>query len=143
MKKILALALASVMFTAVASSPVYVDGGIGLDTGNNNLAMSGNIGYMFMKYFGIEGGMTGTSNYYLFDGAVKGVLPLGVVDLYGKLGMGINDYTGGGNNSTSMGLLYGGGVAFHVAPSWQLHVEDYTVSGSNPNFLMFGAQFNF
>ena len=98
---------------------------------------------MFSHYIGLEGGISGTDNYFLYDGAVKGVVPLGnLVSLYGKLGVGINNYDGLFSNS-SVGLLYGGGVSFNVAHNWQLHVEDYTVSGPNPNFLMFGAHFNF
>lgn len=142
MKKLIIL-----LFTAVTTSnaiaQTYVDANIGLDTGNNNIAFSGNVGYMFSRYIGLEGGIAATNNYFLYDGAVKGVLPLGgIVDLYAKAGVGINNYNGIFSNS-SVGLYYGGGVAFNVAHNWELHVEDFTVSGPNPNLLMFGAQYKF
>ncbi len=142
MKKIL-VALSMLALIGVASAQTYVDANVGLDTGNSNIAFSGDVGYMFSRYLGLEGGISATDNYFLYDGAVKGVLPLSsVVDLYGKLGVGINNYSGMFSNS-SVGLYYGGGVAFNLSPSWQIHIEDFTVSGANPNLLMFGGQFNF
>ena len=140
MKKFLATTLSCLALSAAAGS--YVDANIGIDTGNNSLALGANYGYMFNKYIGVEGGITGSNNYFLYDAAAKGVLPLGVVDLYGKLGAGINNHNGMFSNS-SIGLLYGGGVAVNLGKSWQLHLEDYTVSGPNPNFLMFGGSYKF
>lgn len=142
MKKILTILLASLSI-GIASAQTYVDANVGLDTGNSNIAFSGDVGYMFSRYLGLEGGVSATDNYFLYDGAVKGVLPLsGVVDLYGKLGVGINNYSGLFSNS-SVVLYYGGGVAFNIARDWQIHVEDFTVSGANPNLLMFGGQYSF
>lgn len=142
MKKILA-ALTAYSLISIANAQTYVDADIGLDTASNNIAFSGNAGYMFSRYIGLEGGVAATNNYFLYDGAIKGVLPLGgIVDIYGKLGIGINNYSGMFSNS-SVGLYYGGGLAFNVAHDWQLHVEDFTVSGPNPNLLMFGAQYSF
>ena len=139
MKKLLAVCLLTVSAGAFAGSP-YVDGAVGLNTGNNNAAVGVNAGYMFNSFIGAEGGVTGSQNTTMWDGALKGVLPLGLLDLYGKLGMGFVNNGG----STGNGLLYGAGVAFHIAPMFQLHVEDYAVSGNgNPNFLMFGGQFTF
>jgi hypothetical protein len=55
--------------------------------------------------------------------------------------MGFSTWSG---SSTNTGLLYGVGVAFPIAPMFQLHIEDYAISGNgNPNFLMFGGQFTF
>lgn len=140
MRKTLAALLSGLSLSAMAGS--YVDANIGIDTGNNNLALGANYGYMFNKYIGAEGGISGSENYFLYDAAAKGVLPLGPVDIYGKLGVGINNYSGLFNNS-SVGLLYGGGVAYNISKSWQIHIEDYTVSGANPNFLLFGGEFKF
>ncbi|RTK99416.1 MAG: hypothetical protein EKK57_09615 [Proteobacteria bacterium] len=138
MKKISCLILGLLASSVYAN--VYVDGNVGIATSSNNLAISLDGGYMVNQFLGLEGGYTGTSGYSVWDGAVKGVLPIGgVVDLYGKLGLGIPTCDG-----CNTGLLYGAGVGFHIAPSWQLHVEDYAVSGAgNPNFLMFGAHFAF
>ena len=143
MKKFLVFFLTLGSLSSYAADPVYLDGSIGINTGDSTLGVNTNFGYMFDRYFAVEAGFTGGNNYFMYDGAVKGILPLNnIVDLYGKLGVGINNYNGLFSNS-SVGLLYGGGIAFHIAPKWQLHVEDYTVSGANPNFLMFGGQYNF
>jgi len=140
MKKILALVMALSAISAYAGSP-YVDANVGVMTNNSDLALNLDAGYMFNKYLGLEGGYTGSNNYSLFDGVAKGVLPLGIVDLYGKIGMGFSTWSG---SSTNTGLLYGVGVAFPIAPMFQLHIEDYAISGNgNPNFLMFGGQFTF
>ncbi|MEN9946328.1 MAG: hypothetical protein RLZZ293_714 [Pseudomonadota bacterium] len=143
MKKLLTLILGLTALNSYAT--IYVDGNVGANTTDNNFAVGVNVGNMFSKYFGLEGGLTGTDNYKLFDGAVKGVIPLGLVDLYGKLGIGMNSYSNynGNNSDSSVGLLYGAGVAFSILPHVQLKVEDYTVSGPNPNFLMFGAKVSF
>lgn len=138
MKKLIAIVLSVASIASYAQ--VYVDGDVGLNTSNNSFALSVDGGYMFNQFLGAEGGLTGSSGYTVIDGAVKGVLPIGgVLDLYGKLGLGVPTCS-----SCDTGLYYGAGVGFHVAPSWQLHIEDYTVSGAgNPNFLMFGANFKF
>lgn len=140
MKKILAILTAVSAVNAYAGSP-YVDANIGVMTNNSDLALNLDAGYMFNKFLGLEGGFTGSNGYTLYDGAAKGVLPLGIIDLYGKIGMGVSSWSGG---SSQTGLLYGAGVAFPIAPMFQLHIEDYAMSGNgNPNFLMFGGQFTF
>lgn len=132
---------------------------------------------MFNKYVGLEGGFTyspgssttwnngwgssasSSSDYYMLDAAVKGVLPLTEqFSLFGKLGIANNTYTWSGsacdgnncaNSSSSWsntGLLIGAGAAFNLSRQWQLHLEDYTSTGNNgnnPNFFMFGGQYNF
>lgn len=129
-----------VLVSGVASAQTYVDGNVGLNTWNDNLAFSVDGGFMFNPYVGAEVGLTGTSGYTMFDIAAKGVLAMGdVVGLYGKLGLGIP--TCGYCDS---GVYYGAGVNFNLSKQWQLHVEDYSVTGAaNPNFLMFGAHLNF
>jgi hypothetical protein len=150
MKKIMGIILFGSAISCFASgnsygdsSPIYVDANIGVNTANNDLGLNGNIGYLFDSYYGVEVGLTGSNNYYMYDVAAKGILPLGsIINLYGKLGLGVNNYTGN-NSSTNLGLLYGAGVGFDIAQDWELHVEDYTVTGNNPNFLMIGAQYKF
>lgn len=169
MKKILML-LAGISLISTASAVTYLDADIGLNTSWSTLGLNADAGYMFNKYVGLEGGLTYSpgysysggaggsynSSYWMLDGAVKGVLPLSdVFALYGKLGLAFNHYTsswdgcnGGGCGSPSysgsnVGLLVGAGAQFNLSRQWSLHLEDYTSTGSNPNFLMFGGQFNF
>lgn len=168
MKKLLAVLLISGSVSAFAGN-AYIDADVGVNTSWSTLGLGIDAGYMFSKYVGLEGGFTyspgynynwayGTysSDYYMFDGAVKGVLPLSnVVDLYGKLGIAFNNYSASWNgcgaygcggpaySGSNVGVLFGGGAQFNLSRQWSLHVEDYTSTGSNPNFLMFGGQFNF
>ncbi len=169
LKKLLIVSLLSLAVTANAD-PVYVDANIGLNTSWSSLGLNADAGYMFNKYLGAEGGFTYSpgysynwgpnysysSSYWMFDVAAKGVLPLtNVFSLYGKLGLAFNNYSGswGGCNGwgcsgpgytgSNVGLLIAGGAQFNISRQWSLHLEDYTSTGSNPNFLMFGAQFNF
>lgn len=167
MKKTLMALICASSVSAFAASPVYVDANIGLNTSWSALAINGDVGYMFNKYFGIEGGLTyspgysynygygsWSTNYWLLDGAVKGVLPLSdVFALYGKLGLGLNNYSsswsgcsGCGSpaySGTNLGILFGVGGQFTLSREWTLHLEDYTTTGPNPNMFMFGAQYNF
>lgn len=167
MKKILVVLLGSICITAGAEN-VYVDANIGMNTSWSAVGLSADVGYMFNRYVGLEGGFTyspgysynwgggssWSSSYYMFDGAVKGVLPLSnMIDLYGKLGLAFNNYSSSWNGcsgcggptyyGSNVGLLMAGGVQFNLSRQWSLHVEDYTSTGPNPNFLMFGGQFNF
>ena len=150
MKKIFGIILLSVTVASYAannsygdSHPVYVDINSGVNTSNNNLGLNANVGYLFNRYYAVEAGLTGSDNYFLYDVAAKGILPLGsIVNLYGKLGVGVNNYSGT-NSPTTIGILYGAGVGFNIAHNWEIHVEDDTVTGANPNFLMFGGQYKF
>lgn len=168
MKKILTIILSSMCFTAAAGD-VYIDANVGVNTSWSTLGLNADVGYMFSKYVGLEGGFTyspgynynwgpstWSSDYYMFDGAVKGVLPLSsLIDLYGKLGIAFNNYSASWNgcpgyscggpaySGSNVGLLMAGGVQFNLSRQWSLHVEDYASTGPNPNFLMFGGQFNF
>lgn len=168
MKKILAVLLSGICLSAVAGN-AYVDANIGMNTSWSTLGLNADVGYMFNKYVGLEGGFTyspgynytwgpnsWSSDYYMFDGAVKGVLPLtDMVALYGKLGLAFNNYSaswggcpgyscgGPAYSGSNVGLLMAGGVQFNLSRQWSLHVEDYASTGPNPNFLMFGGQFNF
>lgn len=166
MKKIYLLCLMSMSSLSFANA--YIDGDIGLNTSWSSIGLSADAGYLFNRYFGLEGGLTyspgytyswspGTSyssSYYMLDAAAKGILPLSnVFSIYGKLGIGFNNYSdwsgqcngcsGPTYSGTNIGLLYGAGAKFNLSSQWSLHAEDYTVSGPNPNFLMFGAEFRF
>lgn len=169
MKRLLTLGLLSASLLAYADTPVYVDTNIGINTSWDTLGLDADMGYMFSKYIGVEGGLTYSpgysynwgpysysSNYWMFDGAAKGVLPLSdIFSLYGKVGLAFNNYSGSwsgcGNygcgspeySGSNVGLLLAGGVQFNLSRQWSLHVEDHTSTGPNPNFLMFGGQFNF
>lgn len=167
MKRILAVLLTMSAVSAMAEG-VYVDANIGVNTSWNTLGLNADAGHMFNKYFGLEGGLTYSpgysynwgagntysSDYFMIDGAAKGVLPLNhEFSLYGKLGLAFNNYSGTWNGCTgcsgpaysdsNVGLLIAGGAQFNLSKEWSLHVEDYTSTGPNPNFLMFGGQYNF
>lgn len=167
MKKILfTLISLTITTSAFASDPVYVDLNAGLNTSWSNYGVGLNAGYLFNRYFAVEVGYTYSpgytynysggsysSNYYMLDVAAKGILPLSeVFALYGKLGAGYNNYSswsgcngcsGPTYSGSNTGLLYGVGGQFNISHDWSLHLEDYTVTGSNPNFLMFGAEYKF
>lgn len=172
MKKILAMLLIGGSVSAFAGN-AYIDADVGVNTSWSELGLGVDAGYMFNKYVGLEGGFTYSpgssynygwgsysSNYYMLDGAVKGVLPLTEqFSLFGKLGIAFNNYTttytcnngnpGCGNGwdgswtGSNTGVLFGGGAQFNLSRQWSLHVEDYTSTGDNPNFFMFGGQYNF
>lgn len=167
MKKLLLSCLILGSSSVYAAGNTYVDGNIGVNTSWSTLALNADVGYMFNKYVGLEGGFTYSpgysqswynasysSDYWMFDGAVKGVLPLSnIVSLYGKLGIAFNNYTSSwsGNcpgcnasyTGSDVGLLVGGGAQFNLSRDWSLHLEDYTSTGGNPNMFVFGAQYNF
>lgn len=132
------------------------------------MGLNANGGYMFNKYFGAEAGFTYstgynyswgpfsyTSNYWMLDAAVKGVLPLNdMFSVYGKLGIAYNNYSGNWDcagfycgtpaySGSNTGVLLGAGVEYKLSKQLSLHLEDYTSTGPNPNFLMFGVNFNF
>lgn len=165
-KKLL-LALSILTTVVYADGPVYIDANIGANTSWDDLGLNANVGYLFNRYFAVEGGFTyspgytyntaGTtfnSNYYMFDGAAKGILPLSdMFSLYGKLGVAYNDYTSSWNGcpgcgtptyyGSNFGVLFGAGAQFNLARHWSLNLEDYTVTGPNPNFLVFGGEYKF
>jgi opacity protein-like surface antigen len=167
MKKILLTTLSLVtIMSAYASDPVYIDADVGLNTSWNNYALGLDAGYSFGRHLAAEVGYTYSpgytynysggsynTNYYMFDIAAKGTLPItDTFNIYGKLGAGYNNYNswGGCNgcsgpsySGTNTGIFYGGGAEFVISREWNLHLEDYTVTGSNPNFLMFGATYKF
>ncbi|MBY0379532.1 MAG: outer membrane beta-barrel protein [Burkholderiales bacterium] len=156
MNKNLLVILCATSCISANASP-YVDGNIGANTSENTLSINGNGGYMLNKYFGAEAGLTYSSKYLIFDGAAKGILPLNSqFSLFGKLGIAFTNYSGsssscgqyGGcsdatNSSSSLGVLIGVGAEYNLSKQISLHVEDYTTTGSNINFLMFGTQYNF
>ncbi len=168
MKKISLLFCLSFVSSFVLAN-AYIDGDIGLNTTWSSLGLSADAGYLFNRYFALEGGLTYSpgysyswtpgssysSSYWMIDAAAKGILPLSdVFALYGKLGIGFNNYSSWSSNTcngcsgpeysgTNIGILYGIGGKFNLSSQWSLHVEDYTVTGPNPNFLMFGAEFRF
>lgn len=167
MKKICLFICCSTV-AALVNANTYIDGDIGLNTTWSSIGLNADVGYLFNRYFALEGGLTyspgysyswspGTSyssNYWMIDAAAKGILPLSnVFSLYGKLGVGFNNYSSWSNqcngcsgpdySGTNIGILYGVGGKFNLSSQWSLHLEDYTVSGPNPNFLMFGGEFRF
>lgn len=159
MKKLsllVALLSASSVLAFADDGQVYIDASI---IAPRMVGLNANAGYLFNQYLGLEGGLTyipssgvnwvGTQSYYMFDGAIKGILPLGdIFSLYGKVGLGLNEYSMSsyGNNyagQSNLGLLLGAGAAFNLSKDWSLHVEDIQVTGNNPNLLMFGAEYKF
>ncbi len=72
---------------ALASTNVYIDANAGVSTVDNyDTAYNINAGYMLNDYFGLEGGYTWNQGNNFWDAAVKGILPIPIVDIYGKLG---------------------------------------------------------
>jgi opacity protein-like surface antigen len=157
-------AISNIAIAAAPGDPIYVDANIGLNTSWNTLGLNADVGYMFNRYVGVEGGLTYSpgysynsgpysysSSYYMLDAAVKGVLPLSqVFSIYGKLGLGYNNYSSWDNPApapayygSNVGILIGAGAEFNLTKNWSLQVEDYTVTGPNPNFLMFGGKYRF
>jgi len=142
MRKLISIILAAAAGVAYAddNGGVYINANAGVNTGSNyQFAYNANAGYMFNRYFGVEGGFTGASTSY-WDAAIKGVLPIPIVDIYGRLGMSyVNNY-----GSTSGAVLYGAGVAFPILPYIHINVEDYAISNANTqNFLMAGLEVKF
>lgn len=135
------LILLSALFAvcSVFADGIYANANMGADTSSADVAYNANVGYMMNNYFGLEAGYTGANTNY-WDLAVKGVLPIPVVDIYGKLGM--SYVTTSGFNSGA--VLYGVGVSIPIFPMFQLNVEDYAISNAaTQNFLMAGLQFTF
>lgn len=169
MKKFLLLSSLCGLFTH-AMAEAYLDLNLGANTSWNTVGLNLDAGYMFNNYIGLEGGFTYSpgytykwghnysydTSYWMLDGAVKGVLPLtSIFSLYGKLGLAFNNYSGNwygcqgymcggpGYSGSNVGLLMAGGAQFKLSRQWSLHIEDYASTGPNPNFLMFGGQYNF
>jgi opacity protein-like surface antigen len=139
----------SILGHEVYASP-YVDVGLGGNTTSNSMAYMADGGYKFNEYLGLEGGVTSSGssnvtkgNFYMFDGAGKLTLPLGSqVSAFGKLGVG--DCSSCGSNANSnLGVFFGGGLQFDLNRNWALQLQDYTVTGDAPNFIMFGGEFKF
>jgi len=163
MKKLLGVVISLIFInSSYSADPVYIDANLGVNTSYSGaIALGLNGGYLLNNYLGIEGGATLTAaanpnsmsnggNYYLFDAAIKGILPLGsVFSLYGKLGLGYSLYdncvgcTSSPSTSSNLGLYYGAGAGFNLSNNWSLHLEDYAVTGNNPNMLMFGTEYHF
>lgn len=167
MKKIMLLMLLGTSTLVTANAAAYIDANIGVNTSWSTLGLNADAGYMFNRYVGLEGGLTYSpgysyswgpysysTSYWMLDGAVKGVLPLtDVFAVYGKLGVAFNNYTnswsgcngcdGPSYDGSNVGVLAAIGAQFNLSRQWSLHIEDYTSTGANPNFLMFGGQFNF
>lgn len=143
MKKILLAILAMVISTSIfASTDVYVNANAGVSTGYDySGAYNANVGYMFNDYFAIEGGYTWNQGNNFWDGAIKGILPIPFIDIYGKAGWAFID---GNSYSNNGGVLYGVGVGIPIFPMFKISIEDYAISSDNTqNFLMAGLQFNF
>lgn len=148
--KLMSVVCVSYLMANHANAVPYIDANIGGNTTDSSMAYSADAGYMFNKYLGLEGGVTGSgssnatqSNFYMFDGAAKGVLPLGSgIDIFGKLGVGDCNSCGSNANS-NLGIFVGAGLEFNINKNWAIQLQDYTVTGDAPNFIMFGGEFKF
>jgi hypothetical protein len=142
MKKLLVLLMLCAASVTYASTDVYINANAGTSTVDSyDLAYNANAGYMFNDYFAIEGGYTWNQGNNFWDAAVKGILPIPIVDIYGKAGWAFVD---GDNYNNTGALLYGVGIAFPIFPYFKINVEDYAISSYNTqNFVMAGLQFNF
>lgn len=170
MKKLLLTLLSGLSVMSATANIIgpYADANIGINTSWSTLGLNANAGYMFNKYLGVEGGFTyspgysynwgsGTysTSYFMFDAAAKGVLQLNnEFALFGKLGLGFNNYnswdgcsgyncSGPSYYGSNVGLLFGIGGQYSISKNLALQLQDYTVTGSNPNFFMFGVQYKF
>jgi hypothetical protein len=139
MKKILLTLLVSICATSFADTDVYINANIGLNTDDSTtVAYNANVGYMLNNYFGIEGGYTWNNTNY-WDAAIKAVLPIPLIELYGKAGL---TYIDSGAYNAG-GFLYGIGIGIPVFPTVKINIEDYAISSVNTqNFVMLGLQFN-
>lgn len=157
MKKLLLTLIVSGATLAFAdANPMYVQLQAGasfspnFNSGTDGAgAVRADIGYMFNKYVGLEGGFTGTTNpantsaansnqnisngnipsaLQFYDVSVKGVLPLGeLFDLHGQIGGAYVSGGGngaGGNNADIKGLL-AAGIGFNVSKQFTITVNDY------------------
>lgn len=138
------------LFVEAANASPYIDANVGANTTDNSMAYSADAGYTFNKYVALEGGITGSgssnatkSNFYMFDGAGKLMLPLGSnISIFGKLGVGDCNSCGSNANS-NVGVFVGAGLEFAINRNWAIQFQDYTVTGDAPNFIMFGGEFKF
>lgn len=158
------------------NDPVYFDFNVGTmnslsaDT-SNSFGTNINAGYMFNRYYGVEGGLiyspvsisgaasnNNSLNYYALDAAIKGVIPFShIFSLYGKIGVSQNlfdNYSKSSNGQAfstySIGGLIGAGAQFNLSKNWSLHIEDEYIpilnpvnGAGNPNFVFAGAEFKF
>lgn len=137
-----------------------------------SFAGSFNAGFNFNRGFALEAGYTNIAGLQfgasqtnnIFDMAVKGTVPLSsVLDLYGRLGGGVNYMSWGGSTSDApswfseqrsstnfVGLASLGG-SFVLSRHFDLHIEDtlfIPIGGGNAtagqiNMIQGGVQFNF
>lgn len=138
-KKLITLCAIVVSGTSFADSGIYANANVGADTNSGDVAYNANAGYMLNSYFGLEAGYTGANTNY-WDLALKGVLPIPVVDIYGKLGMSYVATSG----FNAGAVMYGAGISIPIFPMLQINVEDYAISNATTqNFLMAGLQIKF
>lgn len=143
MKKILLASIcACISVTSIASTDFYAGLNAGVSTvPNYNGAYNANAGYMLGDYLGLEGGYTWNQENNFWDAAVKVVLPIPIVDIYGKVGYAFIDGT---QFNADSGILYGAGIGIPILPYFRLNIEDYAISSlTTQNFVMAGLQFNF
>lgn len=168
-----AWAILCIIFTSFAytegfdSSNIYVDGNVGLNTSWSNAAFNVDAGYMLNRYWGAEIGWTYSpgysygsgvsaysSNYNMLDFAGKGVLPISNnMNLYGKLGIAYNNYSGTYTPCSSCGTpayagsnlatLLAAGISYDINKSVSVHAEDNYIWGPNPNLILVGAEYRF
>lgn len=168
-----ALLLASSSAFAINSLPMgwYIDANAGsTDISNTNYpgsvsnsgtGVSGDLGYKFMPYLGMEFGYTyyantvikngagtkaGTVKNYSYDIAGKGILPLMDTgfELFAKLGASrvsastsINSQTAanglglGSSSHSKTGLYFGGGAAYYFFPEFGATIQWMRAQGDN------------
>lgn len=152
------------------SKMMYFDFGLGVggasgwNSGANTAINAMTMGGYFNKNLGIEIGMdvlpdgsnsAGQAMIMTYHLAAKGVLPLSeVFSLYGKAGIGINQYEGetpangmAMTNQASFGLYYAGGVQFNFNKNFAIYLEGSGVgvpnigNNGNANAGAFGSTY--
>lgn len=124
--------------------PYYVGGmlGFGEGTGKSDMgfAFGLNGGYRFNQNISADfnfvrtpqgtGTFSGNTSSLLFGGGIKVTLPVATaLDVFGKAGIGVvhnTDESSGSSaddSETHLGFLFGGGVAYHIAPQVDLSAE--------------------
>ena len=129
---------------------------LGLNGGYEiNRNLSAEVGYTYSPGYSYyyDNGSTFNTAYSMFDLVAKASLPLtDSISIFGKAGPAYNHYASwnGCNNCSgptysgnSYGIYYGGGIDLASSSVWDIHIEDYTVTGNNPNFVSAGLTYKF
>lgn len=131
------------------------------NTSTSGVGLSGNLGYKFMPYFGMEfgysyyansviknslGNKAGTVKNYSYDIAGKGIWPIMDTgfELFAKLGAArvsastsINSQTAadsiglGQTSKSATGVYFGGGASYYITPEFALNASWMRAQGNN------------